>query len=97
GIPSPWSDGRPARHPRLRRPVGNSIGRRTPGNTQRWPMDTPLAAPVTYRRAVTTGRRTRPCYPSTAAQPVATAPPRRRLRHVERPGGDREGTPLRRI
>src|SRR5262249_36811659 len=46
---------------------------------------------------VTTGRKTCSGYPSTAAQLIATAPPRKRLRHVGRARGDREGTPLRHI
>src|SRR5262249_46567771 len=44
--------------------------------------------------AAKTGGKPRPCYASTAAQPVATAPPRGRPGHVGRARGDREGTPI---
>src|SRR5262245_40596147 len=70
------------------------IGRRTRGDDQRGPMLAPLVARAASRWSGQTGRKTRPCYPSIAAQPVATAPPRRRLRHVGRDRGDRERTPV---
>src|SRR5262245_21033757 len=49
------------------------IGRRTRGDDQRGPMLAPLVARAASRWSGQTGRKTRPCYPSIAAQPVATA------------------------